>query len=217
MATATTYATLLEDVPGYVERAFSSSTDPKAYAYLPRAINLAERRIARDLKIQGLQQTVTTTLSSGVSVYEKPDRWRQTISMSFGSGTGNQTWAPLYPRTFEYIRAYWPDATQSATPKFYADYDLTHWWIGPTPDQAYPVEILYYQLPPLLDAANQSNWATNYAPDLLLYGVIAEFALYCKDYDAKQTFEAEYGRVMGSLTKEDMKKIIDRTTTRDSA
>ena len=64
-----------------------------------RLVTLAERRIARELKIQGFLAAVTTTLQAGVSVYEKPDLWRDTISMNYGTGTGNNTRNFLFTRS----------------------------------------------------------------------------------------------------------------------
>ena len=84
-----TFTSLLEDARRYLER--GGPTDPIVYDQLPRLVTLAERRIARELKIQGFLAAVTTTLQSGVAVYQKPDLWRDTISMNYGTGTGNNT------------------------------------------------------------------------------------------------------------------------------
>ena len=53
MAYAMTFASLQVDLRRYLERGFTLADDPYVYEQLPRLINMAERRIARDLKIQG--------------------------------------------------------------------------------------------------------------------------------------------------------------------
>ena len=87
MATTMTFTTLQEDVRRYLERGNSYASDPVVYEQIPRLINLAERRISRELKIQGFINVVTGTLSEGQSVYPKPDRWRDTVSVNIGTGT----------------------------------------------------------------------------------------------------------------------------------
>ena len=48
-----TYTTLLADLRRYLERGFTQDSDPLVYEQLPRLITLAERRIARELKVEG--------------------------------------------------------------------------------------------------------------------------------------------------------------------
>jgi hypothetical protein len=80
MSYSMTYDSLLVDVRRYLERGFTQESDQIVYDQLPRLITLGERRIARELKIQGFIRAVSTPLSIGVAVYLKPDRWRDTIS-----------------------------------------------------------------------------------------------------------------------------------------
>ena len=104
-----TYSSLLEDVRRYLERGFTAESDAIVYEQLPRLITLGERRIARELKVQGFIRAVTTPLQAGVAVYLKPDRWRDTVSMSVDN-------APLFSRSYEYCRNYWPDEAQTRNP-----------------------------------------------------------------------------------------------------
>lgn len=217
MATTTTYATLKEDVQRYLERGSTYAADPVVFEQIPRLINLAERRIARELKIEGLISVVTGTFIPGQSVYAKPDRWRRTVSINFGTGTGNNTRNALFPRAYEYLNAYWPDRTETGTPEFYAEYNYEHWLISPTPDAAYPYEVLYYGLPPLLDDENQSNWITEYAPEALLYATLLEAAPFLKNDERIGTWQSLYDRAAAMLSGEDLAKILDRADVRKEA
>lgn len=212
-----TFTTLKEDVQRYLERGSSYASDPVVFEQIPRLINLAERRIARELKVQGFIHVVNGTMAPGQSVYDKPDRWRDTISINFGSGAGLATRTPLFTRSYEYCRAYWPDESQTAQPLFYSDYDYDHWLFAPTPDVAYPFEILYYELPPLLDEVTQSNWLTDYAPQLLLYGTLLEATPFLKNDDRIPTWQNYYDRAAGMLNGEDLAKILDRASVRKEA
>ena len=178
---------------------------------------MAERRIARELKIQGFLAVVNTTMQSGLAVYPKPDRWRDTVSINIGTGTNNNTREQIYSRSYEYIREYWPDETQEATPEFYADYNYSNWVFAPTPDADYPMEVLYYELPPLLDEDTQTNWLTEYAPNLLLYAALVEATPFVKDDQRVQLWQTYYDRALAALNGEDLQKIVDRTVIRREA
>ena len=213
MAYVMTFDSLKQDLRRYLERGFTEEDDPLVYEQIPRLINMAERRIARELKVQILQNVVTTQMQAGVSVYPKPDRWRDTISMNFG-GTDR---TPLYTRSYEYCRNYWPDESQQGTPEFYCDYNYSNWLIVPTPDADYHLEILYYELPPLLDEQNQQNWVTDYAPNLLTYGALLEATPFLKQDERIQMWQGFYDRAAQTLNGEDLGKILDRSASRTEA
>ena len=217
MATTMTFTTLQEDVRRYLERGATLASDAVVYEQLPRLINLAERRIARELKVQGFINVVNGVLTTGQSVYDKPDRWRDTVSFSIGTGTSNNTYQTLFTRDYEYLRKYWPDATQTDTPVFYSDYDYSHWLVSPTPDADYPFEILYYELPALLDDSVQTNWITEFAPQLLLYGTLLEATPFIKNDERIPVWQDMYDRAAAMLNGEDLGKVLDRSAARKEA
>jgi len=210
MATAMTYNSLLNDLRVYLERGATLATDPTVYLQLPSIIGLAERRLARELKIQGTVNVVTSAMVAGQAAYAKPDRWRETVSMFIGTGTGNNVRKEVFPRSYEYMRSYWPDPTVTGEPRFYADYDYSNWLISPTPSSAYPYEILYYELPALLDDTNQTNWFTEYAPNALLYACLMEAAPFLKNEEIIPIWEGYYNRAVAALNGEDIRQVVDR-------
>lgn len=215
MATAMTFNSLLVDLRRYLER--GSAVDTEVFAQLPTLINLAERNIARGLKVLGTQNIVISTppaggLVAGTSVYQKPDRWRETVSMNFANVNTRKS---LFPRSYEYCRAYWPNSDERAEPEFYCDYGFSAWLIVPTPILAYNWEITYYQQPPLLDAVNQTNWLTEYAPDALLYRSLLECEPFLKHDERIQTWATLFGQAMAGLDTEDLQRIVDRSVVRD--
>ncbi len=218
MATTMTFTTLQADVRRYLERGGSLVADPVVFEQIPRLINLAERRIARELKVQGFQNVVTRVLTPELSVYPKPDRWRDTISMNVGVGPSFTKREPVLGRSYEYCREYWPDEGQTdPQPLFYADYDYDHWLIVPTPSIAAPIEIVYYEMPPLLDAEVTTNWVTEYAPQLLLYATLLEATPFLKNDERIQTWQSFYDRAAAMLNGEDLAKILDRNASRKEA
>jgi hypothetical protein len=214
MATTTTFTTLKEDIRRYLERGFTLASDQLVYEQIPRLINLAERRIARELKVEGLINVLTGTMQPGLAVYPKPDRWRSTVSFNFGTGDQNNEYNQLFPRSYEYVRSYWPNRSDTDVPLFYAEYDYSNWIVAPTPDQAYPFEVLVYQLLPLLDDTNQTNWLTDYAPQVLLYASLLEATPFLKNDERIPVWQQMYDRSAQALNGEDLSKILDRSARR---
>lgn len=210
MPVAMTYNSLLNDLRAYLERGATLATDPTVYEQLPNLVNLAERRLQRDIKVVGTISVVSSTMIDGTAVYAKPDRWRETVSMFAGVGNGFNTRKELFTRSYEYCRTYWPDQASKDEPRFYADYDYQHWLIVPTPDDDYPYEILYNEQPVYLDDSNQTNWFTEYAPDALLYGSLLEAQPFLKNEEMITVWDQFYQRAIGAINGEDRRQIVDR-------
>lgn len=210
MATAMTYSSLLNDLRNYLERGATLATDPSVYIQLPSLIGLAERRLARELKIQGTVTVVSSTMTTGEATYPKPDRWRETVSIRVGTGAGYNVTQEVYPRAYEYMRQYWPNQTLTGTPRFYADYDYSHWFFAPTPNAPFPYELIYYELPPLLGDDVQTNWFTEYAPNALLYASLMEAAPFLKNEEIIPIWQGFYDRAVAALNGEDIRQIADR-------
>lgn len=218
MATIFSFTSLVSTIQAIVERA-GVSNDPTAYAYIPTAINLTEQKMARELKIQGFLRVADWTMQASVSAYQKPDRWRENVSMQIGTTatTDYNVWSPVYTRDYEFCRAYWPNATVTGTPKYYADMDYAHWWFSPTPSAAFPAQVVYWELPPLLDANTQQNWTIECAPNALLHGSCAEMFAFLKNGAERQAYGEMYDRDMAALAGEDIQKILDRMQKRTTS
>lgn len=206
------YNSLLADMKRYLER--GGVTDTEVYAQMPMLITLTERDIATKLKILGFLVPSTTTLTVGLAVYPKPDRWRETASINIGTGEDLEERVDIFPRSYEYCNAYWPNRTLRDQPEFYADYDYAHWLIVPTPVLAYPMEVNYWEFPAPLSSSNQTNWLTDYAPGALTFGTLLQAAPFLKDDGRIQTMAAQYQDALASLDGEDLQRILDRTVTR---
>jgi hypothetical protein len=204
MAEALTYDSLVQDIKDYSER-----SDEPFLNQIPRLIMMAENRIASESKPFGFVRTVTGTLNG--NTLEKPTRWRKTKSFSLLDGTTRRY---LYSREYEYCRSFWPNAALTALPKYYADYDYEHFFLAATPDQAYPFELQYYERPIPLSAENQTNWTTQYAPQLLLYATMMEAMPFLKTSERIPEFQGLYDRAMAAITKEDESRVMDSAVVR---
>lgn len=210
MSYTMTFASLLQDARRYLERGFTAESDPIVYDQLPRLVNFAERRLARELKIQGFIRAVTVPIAAGVAVLRKPDRWRDTISVTADT-------QPVFARGYEYCRNYWPDEALTGTIEFYADYDYNHWLFVPTPTADTSLEVLYYEQPAFLGDDSQTNWLTEYAPNALLYATLLEAAPFLQKDERIQIWQTMYDRAAQGVNGEDLEKIMDRNTSRKTA
>lgn len=219
MATSMTFASLQDDLRAYLER--GTPLDTTVYDQLPKLINMAERRISRGVKILGFQRPLDSSFEPGSPLLPKPDRWRETISFNYGNQnptTGQYTVrSPLFARSYEYIRSLWPDDSTTGQPKYFADYDYNTWLIGPTPDQAYPFQVMLWEMPPLLDDNTTQNWISIYAPEVLLYSALLECSPFLKDDGRIATWQALFDAGMRSLSNENIQDLVQRaSTTRQS-
>ena len=120
----------------------------------------------------------------------------------------------LKPRSYEFCCEYWPDRTQKGTPKYYSDYDFNYFFIVPTPKIAFPFEISFYQRPIPLSESNQTNWFTQFAPDMLLYASLLEAVPYLKNDQRIETWKSYYLQASSSIKIENKERTNDATIKR---
>ena len=197
-----TWTQLQTLVPQYTER-----TDAAFLAQVPTFISLAENRIATEMKQQGFQSVVSGVFAAG-AVLAKPAYWKSTISFSF-TASGART--PLLLRALEYVRNYWPNEAATGTPRFYADYNATNFLIAPTPASAFAFELVYYARLQPLSAANDSNWLTLNAPQVLLAAAMVEAYRYAKNPGKLSEWESTYQQAIAGIKQENSERQADRT------
>lgn len=201
-ASVMTYDSLVENVQSYLER-----TDTATLDKIPLFIMLAEQIIASQIKFLGNLTVQSSTMTLNANVIDKPARWHKTVSMNITVAGKRQ---PVLLRRYEYLREYWPNPALTDVPKFYTDYDYTHWMVAPTPNDDYVFEVLYYERLQPLDSSNQVNWFTIYAPQALLYGTLLQAMPFLKNDDRVPLWQAMYQQSMDILVAEDKLRVADR-------
>ena len=205
-ASTMTYDSLVQDIQNYAER----PGDAVFVAQIPRIIMMAENRIASEKKPLGLQRVVSGTFAG--STMAKPERWRMTRSFSFVNALNKRVY--LKNREYEFCRSYWPNASLTDDPIYYSDYDYEHFFIAPTPVAAYVFELLYFERPIPLDSTTQTNWNTQYAPQVLLYACLMDAMPFLKNSERIPEFLELYKRAMDAITGEDSDRTSDATVVR---
>ena len=202
VAAVMTYDSLVADISSYLER-----TDAATLQKIPTFIMLAEQVIASQIKFLGNLTVQQSQMITGTAIIDKPARWHKTVSMNIVVDGQRQ---PVLLRKYEYLREYAPNAATTDVPKFYADYDYTHWLVAPTPDDDYNFEVLYYERIQPLDSSNQTNWFTIYAPQALLYGSLLQAMPFLKNDERMPMWQQQYDLIINTLKAEDVVRIADR-------
>ena len=197
---AMTYDSLANDIEEYAER-----HDEPFTSQIPRFIMLCENRIASEVRGLGLLQFVSGTLEG--SVVKKPVRWRETAGIHVTISNKMQY---LKKRGYAYCRKFAPDSSKTGEPRYYADYGYEHWLVVPTPAIAYETEIAYFERPTPLSPSNQTNWTTQNAPQLLLYGALLEAQPFLKRDERIQIFKDFFGQAKNAVTMESLRRLQDR-------
>jgi len=172
----------------------------EARAFIPTAIGLAEDRMAREVDSQILLANTTVSLTNGTRYVNKPSGWRLTHEVIYKTSSGNRK--PLRHRDRSFCEVYWPYATSTREPVYYADADVSKFLIVPTPDADSQLIVTYEKKPTYLSAnASINNW-TNFYPDALFFGTMSEMAKFNKDFEKVQIWDGRYMEAIQAVNNE---------------
>jgi hypothetical protein len=112
--------------------------------------------------------------------------------------------SPRQPLTYLSPSAFTRDARahESGVPVFYTQKGL-EFELGPQPDTAYVLVLLYYAKPEPLSNTNASNVFLAVCPDVLLYGALLEAEPYLMNDARLQTWSTLYSNAVQSLAESD--------------
>lgn len=175
--------------------------DDSFLAELPYFIDAAQRRLNKELDTYGFVVYTTITASAGDSFITKPSNLEVPKSLFYVSANGNRE--PMFLRTDEFIRDYWPIPTSTGVPKYYAHYGSDLFLIAPTPVSTTGLEFSYVASVTALATATSVNWYTNNAPLALFYGAMVEANLFQKNGPGAQVWETRYQLELDKLTNRD--------------
>lgn len=195
-------ADIVSNYPTLVSAVVNATEDDSAEfrAFIPTAIGLAEDRMARELDAQLLIVTATVSATQGTRLVNKPSGYRMGHEVLFTTSGGSQK--NLRKRTRGYLNVYWPTFTNTAEPVYYADMDASTIALAPTPDFDAQVIFTYEKKPDYLTAANSVNLFTEFFPNALYYGTMAEMAKFAKQWDQVQLWDANFMEAMQAANNE---------------
>jgi hypothetical protein len=83
-------------------------------------------------------------------------------------------------RDTSFMKEYWPDGSDTGVPKYYSVWDQNTFYVAPTPNSGYTVELGYIYRPAQLSSINTTTWISLNAPEALLYACLIQAYSYTK-------------------------------------
>jgi hypothetical protein len=162
----------------------------------------AESRIYRELNIDAFRLYASAVCVAGSSTISVPTGLRNIRYVELIDGSGNVT--NLLQKDSSYLAEYNGQSTNSSTwsePKYWANWDAVNWFVAPTPNTNYTINIAYYQQPAsITSTATATSYVSVYAQDLLLYASLVETYKYLKGpADMIQVYEQSYQQARESF------------------
>jgi len=167
------YSELVTNIRNYTEVGSNVFTN----AVIDTFITMAENQILREIDLDVFKLEVSGTLTSGNKFLTAPTDILTHRYMMITSG-GNQVFLDF--RDTSFMKEYWPDGTATGVPKYYSVWDQNTFYIAPTPNGGYAVELWYIYRPPQLSSTNPTTWISTNAPEALLYACLIQAYSYTK-------------------------------------
>lgn len=184
------YSELVAEIQSYVEDQFET-TDIDTF------IQQAEQRVYNQIQLPALRKNVTGTTTTGNKYLACPVDWLATYSLAVIDGSGNYEY--LLNKDVNFIREAFPNATTTALPQYYAQFDQDTFILGPTPDDEYDVELHYFYYPESIVTAGTS-WLGDNFDSVLLYGSLLEAYTFMKgEQDIMAAYQKRYDDAMAML------------------
>jgi len=179
----------IQDYTQYNETSFVNN--------LPLFIRLSEERILKNVQLSLFRKNASANAAIGNKYLAAPSDFLAPYSLSYETN-GDKVFLEF--KDVNFVQTYTPDGTDSGLPKYYAQFDVDYFIIGPAPDAAYLMELHYLYRPLSLTAGDDDGvmWLSQNAEMALLYGALIEANIYLKgEADVMQNYDK---RFMESLT-----------------
>ena len=170
-----TYAQLKQAIQDYTE-----NDETSFVTNLPIFIRAAEERIFKNVQLSLFRKNSTASASSGNQYLAAPGDFLAPFSLSYTDSAGDKNF--LLFKDVNYLQDLNADPTDTGEPRFYAQFDVDYFWLAPTPDDDYAVELHYYYRPDSLtnQAESGTTWLSENAPMAMLYGSLIDAYTYMK-------------------------------------
>jgi hypothetical protein len=197
------YTDLSKLIQAYTENEFPQTVSSvTSTEQIDAFIQQAEQRVYNSVQFPSLRKNVTGATSLGNKYLSAPSDFLAVYSLAV-EDSGSYEY--LLNKDVNFIRAAYPSPTDTGVPKYYALFGPTttnatppvitnelSFILGPTPDDAYTVELHYYYYPESIVTAS-TTWLGDNFDSVLLYGALMEAATFMKsDPDTIANYQKRY-------------------------
>ncbi len=188
-----TYDELVTNIRNYTEVNSNVFTN----AVINTFITMAENRILRDIDLDVFKKESTGTMTSGNKFLSAPSDILTHRYMMI-TNSGEQIFLDF--RDTSFMKEYWADGSETGVPKYYSVWDQNTFYVAPTPNSNYSVELGYIYRPAQLSSTNPTTWISNNAPEALLYACLIQAYSYTKGpTEMLNFFSASYTQAIQGL------------------
>ena len=197
-------------------------------ALIPQMLNYAEQRIQRDMELLNTQVLRGPyALAVGSNQLSVPPGDLMVVQDVLVNIAGVPT--PMQPVAKAYLLTVWPSTSTPGPPKVVAlqggdaatlGLAGTILMFGPPPDAPYQVSCIGEARAPSLatyantaQAGSQATWISTWLPDLLVLACMIYVSGYQRDFGRQsddpqmaQSYEAQYGTLLGAANKEEFQR-----------
>ena len=239
MTTGLTYSTYVTQI---ATMAVVAETDPAFVTILPSMITYAENRMCRDIdfmftstSLHGVSFVLTpgnrnlsfninlasnTAASEGTFVVSEQINLLTDASGNAAATTNPDACVrtPLLPTTKEFLDAVYGSSLTAnrGKPEYFVPFNETLFFVGPVPDQAYPVEVVGTYRPNSLSATNTSTFISLYLPDVFIMASMIYISAYQRNWGRQSddpqmalSYESQYQALLKSAIVEEARKKFD--------
>lgn len=140
-------------------------------------ITFAENQILREIDLDVFKLEVSGNLTSGNKFLSAPSDILTHRYMMITSGT-DQIFLDF--RDTSFMKEYWPNGASTGVPKYYSVWDQNTFYVAPTPNASFAVELGYIYRPTQLSSTNTTTWISTNAPEALFYACLMQAYSYTK-------------------------------------
>jgi hypothetical protein len=194
------YTQLVAEIQSYTENQFATDD-------INTFIKQAEQRIYNTIQFPSLRKNVTGATYGNNKYLSAPNDFLSVFSMAVVDGTGAYSY--LLNKDVNFIRAAFPNPRDTGLPEYYALFGPTttnaatpvitnelSFILGPTPDNAYTIELHYYYYPESITTATTS-WLGDNFDSVLFYGSLLEAYTYMKgEPDVYTAYQKRYDEAL---------------------
>lgn len=197
---ALTYSQLVTQIRNYTEVDSNGLSDSTVSVIVQNT----ENRIYRELNIDAYRLYASAVTTAGTTTISVPSGLRNIRYVEMISPDGEIS--NLEQKDSSYMAEFnnFPNSsTYYEKPRYWANWNETTWFVAPTPNTTYAINIAYYSQGTSITAGNSATSTTyisTFAQDLLLYGSLVETYKYLKGpADMIQVYEQSYQQARESF------------------
>lgn len=189
-----TYDSLKQAIQDYTE-----NTETTFVNNLDLFIKNTEERILKIAQLEVFRRNASGTLTASNKFLAVPSDYLASYSVCITNGSDKEF---LLFKDVNFVQSFNPDSTTTGVPRYYAQFDINNFIIGPTPNSNYAVEIHYFYRPASLTAGAGSGttWLSTNASVALLYGSLIEAYTFMKgEADLVQNYTQRFTEALSRV------------------